>query len=190
MPTLPVSWRRTRNCCPCNKPSVTSTRKRCVSVSENRTNGCQHSSQFQVMMINKRMVNTRLDCQSKLKENNKLMDIKAARIKVLNKFYYILCSVHLNLVNATRKPLMWQTITNYFSHAVKIQQQLPIIYQYVHYKGLLYDTKFQREKLWRIWQITRDLPKFSCPKISPLKTTKVAMRHSMNTITYQHHGLA
>ena len=35
-------------------------------------------------MINKRMVNTQLDCQSKLKENNKLMDIKTARIKVYN----------------------------------------------------------------------------------------------------------
>ena len=37
---------------------------------------------LQVMMINKRMVNTRLDCQSKLKENNKLMEIKTSRIKV------------------------------------------------------------------------------------------------------------
>ena len=35
-------------------------------------------------MINKRMVNTRLDCQSKLKENNKLIEIKTSRIKVLH----------------------------------------------------------------------------------------------------------
>lgn len=40
-------------------------------------------------MINKRMVNTQLDCQSKLKENNKLMDIKTARIKVYIIYYII-----------------------------------------------------------------------------------------------------
>ena len=31
-----------------------------------------------------------------------------------------------------------------------------------------YDTKFWREKFWQIWQITSDLPRFSCPKFSPL----------------------
>ena len=39
-------------------------------------------------------------------------------------------------------------------------------YMYIYDNTITYNTKFWREKLWRIWGITSNSPKVSCPNFT------------------------